>query len=54
MAAISKGPLQIYRRVIDVVEEILTVSGYRLEWMTIVPIKIFQKWDLFPIKFSGE
>ena len=54
MAAISKEPLQIYRRVIDVVEEILTVSGYRLEWMTIVPIKIFRKWDLFPIKFSGE
>ena len=42
MAAITKG-LQIYRRVIDVVEEILTVSGYRWEWITIAPIKIFEK-----------
>ena len=43
MAAITKGPPQIYRRVIDVVEEILTGSGYRWEWITIAPIKIFDK-----------
>ena len=43
MAAITKGPPQIYRRVIDVVEEILTVSGYRWEWITIAPIQIFEK-----------
>lgn len=46
MLAISKGPPQIYRDV-DVVEEVLTVLGYRLEWITIVLIKIFQKCHLF-------
>ena len=43
MLAMSKEPPQIYRRVIDVVEEVLIVLGYRWEWITIVPIKIFQK-----------
>ena len=43
MAAISKEPPQICRGVIDAVEEVLTVSDYGWEWITIVPIKIFQK-----------
>ena len=36
MAAISKGPPRNYRSVIDVVEEVRTVSGYGWECITIV------------------
>ena len=54
MAAISKGPPQIYRRDIDVVEEVLTVSGYRWEWITIVPIKNLSKIASCPFKFACE
>ena len=45
MPAISKGPPQNYRRVIDVVEEVLTVSGYgplKMASMSLI-IKCFKR-----------
>ena len=54
MAAILVRPPQIYCGVADIVEEVLTVSGYCWDKINISRIENYQHWPPFSLKFACE